>query len=114
MGRYLPSFRKKVHLFALSPKILIYFVAARAVLIGTFCLTFRFPEALIWGEFWFKICQMAILSISNGWFTTLAMMYLPICVNGKEARSRAACLGPLGLLTGATLGQWMAKLLILG
>ena len=76
-GRFLPSLIK---LF--TPNTLPILTIARSVFIATFILNYKL-DGYLFGTNWFKIVNICLLGVTNGYAQTLHMMFGPELVANK-------------------------------
>jgi hypothetical protein len=81
-----------------------YFTFARFLFIGTtFSIAFKGSPILIFGSDWFKILNMILFALSNGYNGTLLMIYGPQEVD-TEYKESAGMVCNLHLLGGIFMG----------
>ncbi|CAJ0604551.1 unnamed protein product [Cylicocyclus nassatus] len=98
-----------------GPRTLFYFVLARLLFIPYFMLcNYNVDDRVmpvIFENEWFFIIGHAILSYTNGYFSSLAMMYAPRIVPSPLAKT-AGMLASLFLLSGILLGVAFTPVII--
>jgi equilibrative nucleoside transporter 1/2/3 len=65
----------------------------------------RWYDPIILNDYLFMLL-IALLGLSNGWFSTLGMMYGPTCVTTPKDRAQAGTLMVLVLVVGLAMGAW--------
>lgn len=104
IGRYLGG---KIHL--LSPNTVFLLSSSRLIFIPLFVLIqLNASPAWIFQADWFRIVNMALFSLTNGYNSTLLMIYGPTIVKDAD-KERAGLIMSFHLVGGIFLGSLIAS-----
>lgn len=90
----------------LSNNSVILWSMVRIIFVGTFMLT-AFQVSVPFNSDWFKILNMALFAISNGYLSTLCAIKAPQTVEGERKGQVGAFIG-ITISTGIMLGSILA------
>ncbi|XP_026191900.1 uncharacterized protein LOC34619343 [Cyclospora cayetanensis] len=105
----LTIFRWLTNIILFPPKLLPWMCLGRFLLYIPFFLSKHLQNNSVFNSFWFQMVEMAVLSTTHGWFTTLGFMY----GLGKAPDDEKKYVGPaavISLILGIIAGLYLALL----
>ncbi|CDJ64293.1 hypothetical protein, conserved [Eimeria necatrix] len=103
-GRFLKG------LIMFSPRLLPWLTALRLGLYAPFFLSKHLAGSAVFNAFWFQLCEMVFLSVSHGWFATLAFIYSVDAVPDVADKKHVGPVAIVSLILGIMSGLYFALL----
>ena len=92
------------------PRVLPWLTLLRFALYVPFFLSKHLQENAVFNAFWFQIIEMIILSVSHGWFATLAFIYSVDAVPDVREKKHVGPIAIVSLILGILSGLYFALL----
>ncbi|CDJ39925.1 hypothetical protein, conserved [Eimeria tenella] len=103
-GRFLKG------LILFSPRLLPWLTALRFALYAPFFLSKHLAGSAVFNAFWFQLFEMVLLSVSHGWFATLAFIYSVDAVPNVADKKHVGPVAIVSLILGIMSGLYFALL----
>ncbi|KAL8439850.1 hypothetical protein Efla_004376 [Eimeria flavescens] len=104
LGRCLCIFADKAECFnkiiMFPPKMLPWLCCLRFLLYVPFFLSKHLVDNVVFSAFWFQALEMIVISVTNGWFITIAFMYSFDAVSDVRHKRHVGPLGTLCIIMG--------------
>ncbi|CDJ28676.1 LOW QUALITY PROTEIN: CG31911-PA, related [Eimeria mitis] len=114
LGKCLCAYAEQGRLFKgfvlFSPRLMPWLTVLRFGLYIPFFLSKHLHENAVFNAFWFQIILMVVLSVTHGWFATLAFIYSVDAVPNMADRKHVGPVAIVSLILGILSGLYFALL----